>query len=497
MNRRSTKPKTPFSSSHSNRKSKYPNGPGGFYNLNGRTEQFYNLIVNSGSFRIGRGGSLTLTDPVWTGGNVTVDGTLNDSFLLVTGGNNRIIGDGGSGFGNGHLNITGSAVFSGNGTPTVKLSSDDVASGLLTLQGPFAFTGTGGRGSILNSVATDANGDDTAAFGSNLGRVDLAGGVRTFTINNPVNTATSGADFVITANVANGGLVKDGAGELVLTSHNITGGITVNNGLLTMGGNIGSTSSSFALNAGGGFSPGAIAVNGTGVGAVTDGFSGIGTANFTNTGAGSSVWAGGSKLVFQFKGVTNDSNNQTAAGTDWDLINNAAGALLITATAGAKINILIESFATLTGLGANVGLTAFSDTNDIDGNPGNGIQPQTYLWKFATNVSFTGTDNVTDRFSVDPSGVWNTGYGSYSQPTSSLGVGTFYVTQIGADLYIGYSSIPEPSSLLLAGLAAMGMGGYGWRRRRKNRSANPDLTPTDPPAVVEVVEPTDGPNPIA
>jgi hypothetical protein len=244
----------------------------------------------------------------------------------------------------------------------------------------------------------------------------------------------------------------------VLTNHTITGGIAVGGGWLTMGGTIGDAGSTFTLSTGGGFSAGAISIDGTGVGAVTEGYSGIGTATFANTGTGSSIWEGGGSLAFQFKGVTSDSNDQSQAGLDWDLINNNLGSLLVTATAGNKITLLIESLSSLTSLGAAPGFDANS-SND-------------YLWKFATNVNYLGSDSIEDRFQFDQRGVWSSGsfaggYGSIDKPDSGL----FYVQQIGLDLYVGYSSVPEPGSMLLTCLAAMGMGGYGWRRRRKSRFA--------------------------
>jgi hypothetical protein len=235
-----------------------------------------------------------------------------------------------------------------------------------------------------------------------------------------------------------------------------------------MGGSIGATGSSFALNAGGGFSPGSAIVTSGDIQTAT---SSIGTATFLNSGANSSVWAGNSTLVFQFKNVAADG--VTGAGTDWDLINNSLNALQITADSSNRITILIES------LGSD-GITLGQASNF---NPST---PTDYLWKFATNISDPA--GAAAKFQFDERGVWTSGsysngYGSFNH----VAQGSFYVTTISNDLYIGYTAVPEPGSMLLAGLAAMGMGGYGWRGRRRalNHGANVQPTAEPPQESVE------------
>ena len=47
-----------------------------------------------------------------------------------------------------------------------------------------------------------------------------------------------------------------------------------------------------------------------------------------------------------------------------------------------------------------------------------------------------------------------------------LNGGHFWVSAHNNDLYINYSAVPEPGSLLLVGLAGLGFAGYRRRKRR-------------------------------
>lgn len=59
----------------------------------------------------------------------------------------------------------------------------------------------------------------------------------------------------------------------------------------------------------------------------------------------------------------------------------------------------------------------------------------------------------------------------FTRPDNQFGQGTFKVVDgdfgQGYGLYIYYSAIPEPSSMILAGIGSLAAGWYG-RRRRKN-----------------------------
>jgi autotransporter-associated beta strand protein len=448
-----------------------------------RHEKFYNLINNGGTYSSGRNFTVEIVDPTWSGTSTnTIEGTdIYGELVVRNTGINRVLGDSGTGFpasltinaaGTDGLRFDGTAMAS-----TLRLSSDATTGGRLNMNTNLAYSGTGPSASgIVNSVTTTATGVDNAGvFGAQLGVVDLGGAVRTFSIGDGVGTTTTtglrGADFVVTARLTNGGINKQGAGELVVANtagdYGFSGGITSGGGLLTMGGNIGTSGSTFLLASGGGFSAGASVVT---TGNIQTATSAIGTADFQNTGADSSVWAGNSTLVFQFKNVASDG--VTGAGTEWDLINNNLGTLLITADTVNKITLLVESFSDLTTLGQAANF-----------NPGT---TTAYSWKFATNVNDAG---AAAKFAVDERGVWTNssftgGYGSFDHFTG----GGFGVTMVGTDLYLTYSSsaIPEPGSFLLAGLAAA----LGYRRFKKRGKGNGDGGAANTP-VAETQAPVD------
>jgi fibronectin-binding autotransporter adhesin len=446
----------------------------------GLHEKFFNLIRSGGTYRSGRGVTVEITDPTWGVGVSDVGGQDTYGELIITAGNNRVWGDGGSNDGPGTLTVTTAGLsFSGNTGGVLKIASDVNAAnaGKLFLKSNLAYDGTVNPGKIVNLTAVDAVGADTNVFGAQRGIVDLSAGIRTFNIADGVASPNGhiASDMIITADVINGGVIKTGAGEVVMAgATNLNLGLTINNGSVAMGGTVGT---SFTLNAGGTFSAGAVPLNGTGTGAVTDGVAGVGAVNLDNS-AATSVINGGSNLVFQFKGVAVDG--VTGAGTDWDLVNNNLAPLLINATAASKITIYLESYITSSQL-ATVG------------NSANGFDPtQSYSWRYMTNVAFTNPgDPIGDRFAIDASGVWNgayvdnagaaqTGYGAFTQPVNGLVYGQFFVTEVNNSLHINYSNsaIPEPGSMLLAGIAALGMGGFGWRRRRRAQALVKDAEST-------------------
>ena len=49
------------------------------------------------------------------------------------------------------------------------------------------------------------------------------------------------------------------------------------------------------------------------------------------------------------------------------------------------------------------------------------------------------------------------------------------VAYVAIDYSYSPSAVPEPGSMVLAGLAALGMAGMGWRQRRRRAAAQPDI----------------------
>lgn len=256
-----------------------------------------------------------------------------------------------------------------------------------------------------------------------IGGVEIA---NTSTGRTVVTNATN--DYVGPTTVSSGTLTVDGA---------IAGsGVVVGpGGSAALNGN-GAINSLVRVADGASFSAGASSAghNGDGVGQITL--------------AAGLTWEAGSSLVFDF---STSSLGADGAGTDWDFIHLTGGALNL---AGDRFTVYIDSWNESAGYGRNdSGLAAENfDPNtsyqwhwltadgpgqrivDVDGNP---IADGTLgMFQF-----------VADR---DGTGVFASNAAGYPQP---LG-GQFWVNKSGNDLYINYAAVPEPSSLMLLGIAA-------------------------------------------
>ncbi len=51
---------------------------------------------------------------------------------------------------------------------------------------------------------------------------------------------------------------------------------------------------------------------------------------------------------------------------------------------------------------------------------------------------------------------------------NDFGGGTFWISHSGNDLHLNFAPIPEPSTLAMAAMGLLGLGLYGWRRRRES-----------------------------
>ncbi|MGC3970143.1 MAG: PEP-CTERM sorting domain-containing protein [Pirellulales bacterium] len=248
----------------------------------------------------------------------------------------------------------------------------------------------------------------------------------------------SGATFT----VASGAAVSSPVDVSISGAANISGSVAgyaqvESGGLLTGSGNIGGVE----LAAGGMISPG----------------SGVGTMTAATT-AGN-TFAGGGFFEFQFRNADIDpltAGTQGSAGTDWDFLNLAGGALEIAATSGDRFTIYVDSWL---GDGSGHGL---ADNFDPMAD---------YSWKFLeANGGITFTGGSSDVFAVDAERFAAGVFGTANPYTIVAGRG-FYVTSLDNSLYLNYgdyAAVPEPSSLLLTSLAA---GFWAWRRRRNRRNA--------------------------
>ncbi len=228
----------------------FVNMTSGTFNVNGRTDTVFHFANSGGAYRSSRGSALTVIDPTWSGGSNDVFGNDVYGDLTISGGTNTIHGDETTGLGAGSITVgAGGLTFSGTASPSLIVSSDSGAqanAARLMLNGNVSFTGTSGTATITNGVALQSNGvtpvDGSA--GPFAGTVDLGASSRTFTIAD----GSAAADMDIGARIAgNGGLVKAGAGTLLLSGSGsaaspFTGPTIVTAGTLEIRGSISGTS---------------------------------------------------------------------------------------------------------------------------------------------------------------------------------------------------------------------------------------------------------------
>ncbi|MGC3968183.1 MAG: autotransporter-associated beta strand repeat-containing protein [Pirellulales bacterium] len=352
--------------------------------------------------------------------------------------------------------------------------------GTVTMSSPVnTYTGVTTLGGGTLSVAALANGGADSSIGSssfaagNLvfdgGTLQYTGGSvttdRNYTIaagkTATINVSTAGAVLTMTGNAptTTGGLTKAGPGTLTManSAYNHAGATTVSGGTLNT-----ADDAVFAGNfvvSGGTFSPGTSA-NGTN-------HNGIGQASTTS--AAASVFNTGSTFVFDFSAVDTGS---VSAPTNWDFLHNAAG---LTLTGGASYTLQIRSWL---ASGLNYGVEAFdanADTStDLSTMEGSAGAKASYRWLWIDNDGTLQGDGVSggkaevlNQFVIDTS--LFDGNNPFSQ-TPPVG-GHFWVSAYNNDLYINYSSVPEPGSLLFVGLAGLGLAAYRRRKRKAEQTS--------------------------
>lgn len=402
--------------------------------------------INPGAtLQLGAGGTTGSLDPT---SDITVNGTLrfNRSNTMTQG----------TDF-DGVLNGTGTVVQAGSGT-TILNTANGFSGGLEINAGTLSVSADNNMGAASVQPTFTGNGATLAVTTGFTSPRDYALNMPASTDLATINVAASQTLTSTGTITGTGGLVKAGGGLLDLTTtgagaYDFDGGVTINSGELRVGtGAIldsGMGATGVVVNAGGTLSgSGTIAdqltVNSTGT--LSPGAGGPATLSVE----GPMIWNGGSNHVF-------DVNNITGTpGTNWDqlLVTDAInGTLTINATAVTPATIVLNP--------AMTAITGFDKTT---------ITPYTWLWVTASaGISLTGGDPIASRFVFDDTGVF--GVGAPHNPNTNFG--TFYVSQVSNQLFINYVAVPEPGSMILLGLAGLGMGAYGWRRRKQGASAQP------------------------
>ncbi|MCE9607968.1 MAG: autotransporter-associated beta strand repeat-containing protein [Planctomycetia bacterium] len=344
------------------------------------------------------------------------------------------------------------AVFSGN--ILVGLQGDSLAKSLkftavagttVTFSGSITthsgYTGTVsmqkvGGGDVLLSGATSYSGATTVSAGKLIigtgGLLAGSGGV----------SVAAGATLMI----AVGGQIT-GSGAINVSGSAAIDNASVNRGTVIVNGTAGTSNASIVVGQGGLLQGNNGVVNGS---VTIQRGGGIGPGNSVGTlnisGPSSSTWEAGSHVYFEFRHAGGN-----APGTDWDYLNLGASHLNINGTAADPIFLHIDSW-----LSNNNG----HGSNDFDS------ATTYYHWKFVTTGGIdlaASTGSFADRFIIvdatTNAGVFGTGIGN---PATRLS-GSFYVTLVGSELYLDYSTVPEPGSATLVGVAvAAGI----WQRRR-------------------------------
>ena len=388
----------------------------GTYNLSG------GLLTASNNIFIGKeegaSGTMTMTGGTMTGsdkliiGHNRASGSLSHSAGTVNVQNEVYIGNENSASSVGTYTLSGSAALNvgnevqvgrDNGTGTFNLNGGTVTT--KKIEGGNGSATVNFNGGIVKAKQDESN------FITNLDTANLQGGGAV--INSDGYQLATSQVFTGT-----GGITKNGAGTLTLSStSSFSGATTVAGGTLVISGNI-STSSLTTVNSGatlsGSGTVGAAVINGT----LAVGNS-PGQMNFTNT--------------VDLNGITvMEIDGSSGAGV-------AGG----------------HDFINLTGAGA-AGVLTYGGTLTLDIGTAFGVGSYSWnLFDFASETDTLATISLTDQYAGslldgDLNGIWDlTSGGNSWQFTESTGV-------------LGLTVIPEPSAALLGGLGVLAL----LRRRR-------------------------------
>jgi autotransporter-associated beta strand protein len=415
----------------------------------GTTDAAVNWLVigQANCTATGRGGSIlssfTMGAGTLTTGSITVGRILGSGTNGVAG---AFSGLGTLSIANPAAVVTATSVSVAENTFTGTGSATKTVSGTIALSAGMLRAGTIARGAQTgtNTVVVNTTFLWTGGTVGSLADADLTIDTIPLTLASGTGTFQADAGRTITVNAASpitgaGGLVKAGAGTLVLAgSNSFTGATTISAGTLALAATA-SLGSSSALSVGSGavldasaLAPGLVLGGSqtlTGGGTVV-GSAAIAAGSTLAPGAGLGTLGVSGGLTWNPGGNYNWQllSGTGSAGSAWDLAS-VTGSLSIDATSADPFKI---NLWTLSGTGP-----------DVSGNAANFNSSQDYTWTIATaSGGIAGFDATKFRITASATN----GTGGFS---NSYGSGTFSIAQSGNNLNLVFTHGAAPSVIII------------------------------------------------
>lgn len=356
----------------------------------------------------------------------TNTGTVNNSQLLLTGGTTTV-----------QAIKYGAAASAANSRGDVLVNSGStlyIGSGGVSVVSANAYTANfNANGGTIGAKANWSSSVGIALTGNSTFRAaDAASSSFDITLNSGLSgtgslTKTGGGNLNLNAANSYAGSTTISAGSLVLgASGSITSPTIINNGNF----NVSAVTGGFALASGQTLS---------GSGTVTGAMTVAGTLSPGNSpgtlSTGNLIWSNGGDYNWQMVDATG------AAGSAYDTVS-VTGTLDLTALTSGQFGINLWS---LSSTGPDVNGNAINFNNTID-------QSWTIL---TTSGGISGFDASDFLISIGA----NNGTAGFS---NALGGGAFSLDQVGNNLVLNFTAIPEPGAALLGGMGLLAL----LRRRR-------------------------------